>query len=544
MLLKNSLIYINQFFFFIFTELRKIYLKSKIYNNKISKIDSNHLDYKPSPSLLDGIIKYSKNRKNISDFSLNNVWSENKVLKKDFKKLHGFFWLFTLDLNSSKKDVQNILQKWFKKYHNYNAYCWEIELLSKRIISWISNTKITYEGSDEIYKNEFDYLIKKQVNHLINEIDRSEKIDDKIIGCAAIILAGVSFNDKTKFLNYGLSLLKRIINNTFDRYGFPKSRNFRQLTLFLKYFILIREWLKESQNDIPEYLDEIIYHLGQAYNLINKDSAATFLFNGSQISNNVNFDNYLKRLGYNFKSESFEVGGYAFLNNKKLSLAIDLGATPEKKFSENYQAGTLSFEISYNGERIVSNSGYFQNFKHQLNLISKSTACHSTLILNNCSSTQFIKKSSGISYADSTTRVTRKNINVKKNYWIISAEHDGYLKRYGIIHSRKIECLLDQNKFIGLDKIIRKKKGKEMNFEIRFHLDPQARVMKTQDKKTIFIECNNEAWKFKSAEHNINYETGLFFGKKNNFLENQNILVSGIVKNETQEMKWEIERLA
>lgn len=543
MLLKNSLIYINQFFFFIFTELRKIYLKSNIYNNKISKIDSNHLDYKPSPSLLDGIIKYSKNRVNISDFSLNDVWSDNKVLKKDFKKLHGFFWLFTLDLNSSKKDVQNILLKWFKKYHNYNGRSWQTDLLSKRIISWISNTKITYEGSDEIYKNEFDYLIKKQVNHLINEIDRSEKIDDKIIGCAAIILAGVSFNDKTKFLNYGLSLLKRIINNTFDRYGFPKSRNLRQLTLFLKYFILIREWLKESQNDIPEYLDEIIYHLGQAYNLISKDSAATFLFNGSQISNNSNFDNYLKRLGYNFKSESFEVGGYAFLNNKKLSLAVDLGTTPEKKFSENYQAGTLSFEISYNGERIVSNSGYFQNFKHQLNLISKSTACHSTLIINNCSSTQFTKKSSGISYVASTTRVTKKNINLKKNHWIVSAEHDGYLKRFGIIHSRKIECLLDQNKFVGLDKIIRKKNGKEMNFEIRFHLDPKARVMKTQDKETIFIECNNEAWKFKSAEHNIHYETGLFFGKKNNFLENQNILISGIVRNETQEMKWEIERL-
>jgi len=41
----------------------------------------------------------------------------------------------------------------------------------------------------------------------------------------------------------------------------------------------------------------------------------------------------------------------------------------------------------------------------------------------------------------------------------------------------------------------------------------------------------------------ISSETGLFFGKKNNFLENQNILISGIVKNETQEMKWEIEKL-
>ena len=77
-----------------------------------------------------------------------------------------------------------------------------------------------------------------------------------------------------------------------------------------------------------------------------------------------------------------------------------------------------------------------------------------------------------------------------------------------------------------------------------FSLGPgEAKVMKTQDKETIFIECNNEAWKFKSAEYDIHYETGLFFGKKNNFLENQNILISGIVKNETQEMKWEIERL-
>ena len=79
MILKNSLIYINQFFFFIFSELRKIYLKSNIYNKKISKINSNHLDYKPSPSLLDGIIKYSKSKKNIQDFSLKNIWSDERI---------------------------------------------------------------------------------------------------------------------------------------------------------------------------------------------------------------------------------------------------------------------------------------------------------------------------------------------------------------------------------------------------------------------------------------------------------------------------------
>ena len=67
--------------------------------------------------------------------------------------------------------------------------------------------------------------------------------------------------------------------------------------------------------------------------------------------------------------------------------------------------------------------------------------------------------------------------------------------------------------------------------------------MKTQDNKSIYIECNNEAWKFKSAEYNIDFETGLFFGNKNNYLENQNIVISGVTQNETQEMIWEIEKI-
>ena len=67
--------------------------------------------------------------------------------------------------------------------------------------------------------------------------------------------------------------------------------------------------------------------------------------------------------------------------------------------------------------------------------------------------------------------------------------------------------------------------------------------MKTQDKKTVYIEFKNESWKFRSDVYNIDYETGLFFGRKNNFLENQNIVISGIVEDMDQEMLWEIEKM-
>ena len=82
-----------------------------------------------------------------------------------------------------------------------------------------------------------------------------------------------------------------------------------------------------------------------------------------------------------------------------------------------------------------------------------------------------------------------------------------------------------------------------VNFEIRFHLDPEAKVMITQDKKTVYLECGNEGWKFKSDIYNIDYETGLFFGRKNRFLENQNIVISGIIEDKDQEINWEIEKM-
>ena len=60
---------------------------------------------------------------------------------------------------------------------------------------------------------------------------------------------------------------------------------------------------------------------------------------------------------------------------------MDLGSSPDKKFSTNFQAGSLSFEFIYKNQKIICNSGYFQKHNHQLNQISKSSAplgtrCH------------------------------------------------------------------------------------------------------------------------------------------------------------------------
>ena len=539
MFFKNSSNYFGQFFFFISNYIKNFYLNSNIYNKKISKIPNRSIEYKPSPSLLDCLIKYEKKKIKIEDLYLNSVWSNKDLAEKDYKNLHSFFWLFSLDLKSSKKITQSVILNWIEENNNYNKKNWEVDILSRRIIAWISNSKLTYENSEDKYKNKFNTIIQKQINHLINEIEKSKLFDDKMIGCAAIILTGLSFKED-KYLNFGLTLLKKIINFSFDNQSFPKSRSIRQLNFYLKYFVLIREWLKESQNEIPEYIDEIIFYLGKSYSILCQGIKKNILFNGNHEGENNDFDQYLNNHGYKFKNNSLEAGGYAILKNKKILLVMDIGPTPEKKFSRNYQCGALSFEIISNNKKLICNSGYFQKTKHKLNDISRSSANHSTLIIDNHSS---CKINSSKLEIENNLKILKKTTVMEKNYWNICASHDGYNKKYGVIHEREIEFFPENYKFIGQDKLLKKKNFKSSNFEIRFHLEPNVKIMKTQDGKSILIDIENEGWKFTAQGYTIDIETGLYFGKKNSFTENQNLFILGITQNEDQIIKWEFEKI-
>ena len=135
----------------------------------------------------------------------------------------------------------------------------DLDILSKRIIAWISNSKLTDENAEQTTKSDL-ITIKKQTNHLINEIKRSDELDDKIIGSTAIILVGLTYGD-SHYLRFGIDILKQLLNFSLDITNFPKSRNLRQLVFYLKYLIIIRELLKESQTNIPEFLNEKIYYL-------------------------------------------------------------------------------------------------------------------------------------------------------------------------------------------------------------------------------------------------------------------------------------------
>ena len=104
---------------------------------------------------------------------------------------------------------------------------------------------------------------------------------------------------------------------------------------------------------------------------------------------------------------------------QKSLLVIDIGKAPDRKFSKDYQAGLFSFEFSFLGEKVITNSGYFQDYKHQLNIISKSTATHSNPTLNNTSTAKFERDKNGQMLVNKNFKILDREIINEKNFGIL-----------------------------------------------------------------------------------------------------------------------------
>ena len=70
---------------------------------------------------------------------------------------------------------------------------------------------------------------------------------------------------------------------------------------------------------------------------------------------------------------------------------MDCGTPPADNFARYYQAGCLAIELFSGRHKIICNSGYGKYLTSKFESLSRSTAAHSTLYLNDTSSCIFQK---------------------------------------------------------------------------------------------------------------------------------------------------------
>ncbi len=547
--LKSIKLYFFSILKLFFLSFRNYYFRSNFYNKNLITFIPNRIFYSPSSYLSASLTSVSSDFYKITNTAPDLLWNTNIKDKIKFHNLHNFFWLTKLDRKNSKKITKNIISSWISNFFNYDSDVWKMEIVAKRIIAWSSNTDITLEESNQEYKEKFLISLVKQSNFLLKNINNLIYDSNKIVCCAAIILSGLIFKENNSNYKSGIKELEKFIKIYFDKNGFPKSRNPEETLICLKYLILIREWFKEAQKPIPDFLNEIIHQCGNCFSALSSSDKKFPLFNGATETSYKDYEAFLKNLRYKFNNKEHEVLNIIKIKKKKLEFFIDCGEPPSSNFIKNYQAGCLSFELISNKQKIICNSGYAKFFSPKFISLSRMTAAHSTLYLNNTSSCIFQKnKTINKVYGESlleTLKVIDKNYIENKDFYSLTASHNGYEKKFGYIHSRSIKILKKTDKIFGHDQLKKVQNySNSVVYAVRFHIYPNIKIVNTKGGNSVLISLpNGEGWLLQSDTNVFKIEKSIFFGYKNKIINNESISMFGNTSETSTSIKWTIERV-
>ena len=541
---KNVYIYFLSLKKIILKKFIEFFFSTKYYNKSLeTKIPSRFFFY-PNPYLLSPLVNHSEALYKISKDNANINWDDIDK-NKEKNKIHNFLWLNLVDRKNNPETIQKIIFDWSIKYGNYKKEVWNNNSINLRTISWISNAEIILNNNDKSFEKLFLKCLLKQINFIKKNVNNSED-NKKIASISTIILSGLVFREYYYNFKFGIKELKKLIDNFFDKNGFPKNRNCENLLTFLQYFILIKEWIKQGQEIIPEYLEEIIEKNLVCLNSFKNSSNKLPLFNGSTEKNLESFLEYLEKLNYNFVEKLKSVGQMQIIRNKKATLYFDSGEPPSYKLSKDYQSGPLSFEYLSDDEKIITNCGFGRKISKKIELISKFTSAQSTLCINDTSVVKFkknnlINRAYGSTISNSFKTFDIDRVEDKSNI-LISATHDAYLEKFGYLHRRTIKFFKKNNDLVGKDTLIKKNSSLNVNFSIRFHLYPGISTVKTISGKSVLLQINKKkSWIFSSQNQKIDVEKSLFLGG-NKALNNQCIVIYGNTQNGDVDVEWKLKK--
>ena len=405
------------------------------------------------------------------------------------------------------------------KNSKYKRKIWETSTLSTRVISWILNVDIILNNCTFDFKKNFLNCIISQTNHSKKNIKFEKDFSKKISILTAIILTGLVFKEYEENFNIGIKELEKLVKDFFDKDGFPLSRNPSDLIFFSKYLIFCKEVIKDSQKYVPEFLEDIIEKNLNCIHFVKTPNNELPLFNGAFTQKFSQIEKYLERLKPSNKKNI--LGGLYKIKHKHHFLILDVDKPPQKRFSKSYQSGPLSFEYFLDGIKIISNSGFGSNISKKVELLSRITACQSTLTINDNSITKFETNQIINKVFGNSIKNTFKSFDIvsKNEEGLIgcSASNNGYEKDFGCIHKREIYLDKENNYLKGIDHIFKAKDGYPIRYAFRFFINPELNVVKTMSGNSALIQISkNKSLIFTINEGNLELEKSIFLGGKKN----------------------------
>jgi uncharacterized heparinase superfamily protein len=439
--------------------------------------------------------------------------------------LLGFAWLRHLraaDSAITRANARALVDDWINLQGRWHPTGWRTDILSRRIMSWLSQAPLVLQDADVRFYRRFIRSLTRQARHLRRVAAQSRDGLTRLQALIALAYVALCMQGQSRYLRATLRKLVDELNRQILPDGGHISRNPGTLIEVLLDLLPLRQLLTHRNVAPPAALNNAIDRMMPMLRFFRHADGNFAHFNGM---GPTPVDLLATVLAYDDARgapvSNAPHSGYQRLDAGKAALLIDTGRPPPLSVSQEAHAGCLSFELSWKRYRLVVNCGLPAVNRETWRQVARATAAHSTVTFNDMSSCRFFESGAlrqllwGIPIFGGP-RDVRAAREESPDEFVLRASHDGYERDFDIVHHRTLRLAGDGTTLNGEDSFT-PVSGETIStrladeFAIRFHLHPAIKANRLTDGHGVLLTLpDRDVWTFDAYEDAVEIEESVY----------------------------------
>mgnify|MGYP001213543891 CR=1 FL=1 len=470
--------------------------------------------------------------------------------------LLGFGWLRHLRAAESgitRANARALVDEWITLQGSWHPLAWRPDVLSRRIISWLSQSTLVLQDADVRFYRRFLRSLTRQVRYLRHTAGDAHRGVARMQAVIALAYAALCIAGQARHIKSATERLKDEIERQILPDGGHVSRDPGAIIEILLELLPLRQAFTARNVAPPQALSNAIDRMMPMLRFFRHSEGTFAHFNGMGATP---ADLILTLLAYDETRgaplSSAPYSAYQRLQANGGVLIMDTGRAPPIEMSLDAHAGCLSFEFSTPKQSlIVVNCGMPAAGRENWRQLARATAAHSTVTFNDTSSARFIELAmfrrvlggAPMLGGPRAVAVTRED---GPDLIALHASHDGYADRFGILHERVLMLAADGTRLDGEDIFLDADGGTQVRtaqdeFAIRFHLHPTVKATRLTDGHGVMLMTpNKEVWTFTAHEDRVELEDSVYLAGNESPRRTTQIVIRGHARTAAR-VQWSLQ---
>jgi uncharacterized heparinase superfamily protein len=470
------------------------------------------------------------------------------------RELHGFAWLRHFGAAWSLENettAQRLVAEWIAGRRRHAAHAWAPEVVSRRIISWLSHAALILNGAERRPYAAVMLSLEDQVTYLSATWRNAPPGYPRLLALIGLAQTGLCIAGHERRLNLAERPLVDELERQILADGGHISRNpWIGAELLLDLLPLRQCFTARGLTPDPALLAAIDRMIPWLHRMRLGDGQLA-RFNGmGPTERDALATVFAYDKGGHKPAETISPSGYARMERGATVILADAGPPPALELAGHACAGCLSFEMSTGRELLLVNGGMPATAHERRSAAARGTTSHNTLELNGQSSAKLVR-SEGLERGVGAAPIQHPDlvtctVSETDGCITLTASHDGYADRFNLVHSRTLTLDAAGGRLDGIDRLDGAKGDLRFSwdipFAVHFHLHPRSGARINPDGSALLVLPSGECWRLSASGAALTIEESTHYAEVIWPLQAQQVVLRAACYG-AAEVQWVLERL-